>query len=807
MIFAAGCTQDQTLEGGSTPAETPDYDGKYAYMSFGISLSNNTSLTRSKTTGTDEDHGYSESSDGVEFGSIEEHDVRTAIIMIANINDGSYISHAEVTGIITGSGNESVGGKDTDNFAFSTIGKFKYSQIAALYNEDGKLKDEYAQDGVYVCVFCNPTGELLNRFAAGDFGENGRAWLDWTGTVEEEPTLPGYTPVITNSIWAPRSFLMTNAQPAFADLPKTIEAWDNYDQEHPYQMSDKNENGDPDNSEDYGATLGKTRGPIYVERAVARIDLKADYDHLKGLELVDDSDPWRYPILGGLSSSMHDGTTDTGGGEANSGTSYNFVDVKMTRLSLVNMSKDFYFIRRVSATGMPDGIRYNRPETTTNYVVDTDAETKQLEDGYRVDNASEGFNFPLFTTADKADNPAFSAEYAYNRQNWYSANIADVMSNGKYDNWNNGGSSPNDRYNIWRYVTENTIPQDISGGTSRQVAIQSTGVVFKALIMPGNDIDKTFEYHDSYASAATEAAASDEIRYIPEEVVNALIASRFHLPRQGSGDNESSLPLWTPEGSTKAEKEAKLDIATAKSTYSYNYPTLYMFQGSMYAGFKTVVEAAEQYDGIGGLMYSAVNRVLTRWWCNLDELADGGTATFVEKDDNFDPNETEGHWLNLNVEFYNKIVNGHEHGEPITPEVPIEDTPKRFKVDINERDSDFRNLLTHYSEANNFTLYDASYEEEDRGGEGWGYYCYYFWWLKHNDNGIDGRMGNMEFATVRNNVYKLSVKKVSRLGHSLNTGNDPDPIIPSTPDEEDKVYIEVDIKIVPWVVRKNEIEF
>ncbi len=68
-------------------------------------------------------------------------------------------------------------------------------------------------------------------------------------------------------------------------------------------------------------------------------------------------------------------------------------------------------------------------------------------------------------------------------------------------------------------------------------------------------------------------------------------------------------------------------------------------------------------------------------------------------------------------------------------------------------------------------------------------------------------MGPMEFAVVRNNVYKLSVDKISRLGHPRIPGNDPDKPTPGTPDESDEIYLDVTVDIVPWSVRINSIEF
>lgn len=103
---------------------------------------------------------------------------------------------------------------------------------------------------------------------------------------------------------------------------------------------------------------------------------------------------------------------------------------------------------------------------------------------------------------------------------------------------------------------------------------------------------------------------------------------------------------------------------------------------------------------------------------------------------------------------------------------------------------------------NGITLYQSS---EDDGK--WGYYCYYFYWNRHDNNDNAGVMGDMEFAVVRNNVYKLAVTKINRLGHPRLSENDPDPVDPKDPDETGDVYISVSVEVLPWVVRVNEIEF
>lgn len=96
------------------------------------------------------------------------------------------------------------------------------------------------------------------------------------------------------------------------------------------------------------------------------------------------------------------------------------------------------------------------------------------------------------------------------------------------------------------------------------------------------------------------------------------------------------------------------------------------------------------------------------------------------------------------------------------------------------------------------------------------YYNYYYYWNRHNDNLDPYTMGIMEFAVVRNNVYKLAVDKISRFGHPTppdpsnpdpDPEPDPDPVDPDDPDESVNYYFNVTVKVLPWTVRINNIEF
>lgn len=89
------------------------------------------------------------------------------------------------------------------------------------------------------------------------------------------------------------------------------------------------------------------------------------------------------------------------------------------------------------------------------------------------------------------------------------------------------------------------------------------------------------------------------------------------------------------------------------------------------------------------------------------------------------------------------------------------------------------------------------------------YYTYYYYWNRHFDNADNKGMGQMEFAVVRNNVYKLCVDTITGYGHPTPGGSDPDPdpVDPTDPDESGEYYFKVTAKVLPWVVRVNHIGF
>lgn len=77
------------------------------------------------------------------------------------------------------------------------------------------------------------------------------------------------------------------------------------------------------------------------------------------------------------------------------------------------------------------------------------------------------------------------------------------------------------------------------------------------------------------------------------------------------------------------------------------------------------------------------------------------------------------------------------------------------------------------------------------------YLCYYFAFNTHNEGSLASEIEPMEFATVRNNVYKLAVTNIKRFGTFTP---------PAEVDDWD-TYFTLSVMVRPWVVRINNLDF
>lgn len=136
----------------------------------------------------------------------------------------------------------------------------------------------------------------------------------------------------------------------------------------------------------------------------------------------------------------------------------------------------------------------------------------------------------------------------------------------------------------------------------------------------------------------------------------------------------------------------------------------------------------------------------------------------------------------------------------LTPELKNKLTYKGF---VNAQDQKLQVILNKTDNMSSITTDEIGPLAENygvsffRNGQ-----SYHKFWIRHNDNMADKKMGVMEFCIVRNNVYQLFVKGVRGLGDPLpyTPGKDK----PDTPDENNELTIDVTIYVKDWVKRINK---
>ena len=674
--MVASCSDDAPRSGAGQE-ELPADAG--VWFGMGVQLPADAG-SRSQTT---EGGG---STGGTEIGRSEENRIHRALVVFAD-KDNGFIAYTTASqgGISIGggetastSGNGSIT-PNADGVSASIIASLPASQLNTYYSQkagdDGILMDNQ----VKVYVFANYPLDLLEAFKAmGDEGVGSTDWTDWSCEVSERSSdnedLTDADNKNTAVLQVTSGLPMSNASVATAYIPKSIEDWLPFtDEEKPFEMSKVNTEGDKiDNS---FSSVNMTGGPVNLQRSVARFDFKD----------------------GSMNNfTYHVGIYGKGG---------NTLDVELIRMNLVNMSKQFYYLQRVSNNGHAsgDGFMLCGRDLPGNYVVDVAADLKCVHNtdatrtsgiGEKGEPYSKYYNF-CFGSGETADQ--WKIDLAA-RDQWYRATPSEVAGQGANMNDATG------EYKIWRYVTENTIP----GITQQKVAL-STGIVFEGMLR------KTAE------TPKDPADAIDENYYV-----------------DGDGNKVD-----------KGVAGARLD-----------HPILYMFDNVLYVKF-TAVLAAAHATAPGDVLNNAV----------------------------LIPNKGYAHSV---AEYYTAWQNaggGQEAGEQGYAQFM---EFKKAAVDAG---------ITIYQWATDEYM-GAGQTEPHKG-----YFCYYYYWNRHNDNGIPGVMGQMEFAVVRNNVYKISVDKIRRIGHPRRTENDPDPQTPDTPDEVSDVYLDVQVTTLPWVVRRNSVEF
>ena len=422
LIIAGACSQD-VLQPDDNGSKLPDIaEGDGVYMNVNIKMPGSGS-TRSYTD------SINSSNNGTEVGKDYENNISNVFLVLAKstpdtpATDNNFIAWGEITGsdVI----------KSTDGTQYTSTATISKSQLANYY---ASLDTADNSREVNVYVFCNPTLSLRKLLESNETATTKtNEWVNAVGEFDAHNST-------ADVIWIENSFLMSNSIVSTRTLPQTIEQWDAYtEQTNPFKLSGLNEDGS-DN-------LNNNRGPIPVERTAARLDFKdgsPNFDGKNGNNL--------YQVV------FQDDTT--------ADHKICYVNVKLNKMSLTNMNKKYYYLRRVSSEGLPSDATLLGPELpwfayingglvdlaqAGNYIVNPLAQEMM---GPITSGFSSYFNYPFFNSEGEIDEPTLT--------DWYTSETDNIV-----------GDNPKE-YHIWRYVTENTIP-----GISPQKNGQSTGIIFK----------------------------------------------------------------------------------------------------------------------------------------------------------------------------------------------------------------------------------------------------------------------------------------------------------------------------------------
>ncbi|MDE6545338.1 MAG: hypothetical protein K2L63_04515, partial [Paramuribaculum sp.] len=251
---------------------TPEESLDELYMSVKIQLPTSNG-SRSETT-----NPGNASNDGTEVGKDYENKVSKVLLVLADVDDNSFISYKTIDNI------------SQTNTNLVVTGTFNKS-VLVNYLEDKP------EGWVIVYAFCNYTDELEAHIAGRSRGDAKSLWAD------EQHTIKSAT---DESIWSKNNFLMANESMTKCSLPglAAINRGDYNDKNNPYPLTGN--------------------GAVRVQRSVARFDF------------MDGSD-------GDCTYTF-----------AQNDKQQTILQVKLTEMSLVNLSKSFYHLMRTSRNGLID---------------------------------------------------------------------------------------------------------------------------------------------------------------------------------------------------------------------------------------------------------------------------------------------------------------------------------------------------------------------------------------------------------------------------------------------------------------------
>ena len=221
--------------------------------------------------------------------------------------------------------------------------------------------------------------------------------------------------------------------------------------------------------------------------------------------------------------------------------------------------------------------------------------------------------------------------------------------------------------------------------------------------------------------------------------------------------------------------KAKFTPAEGSVTGTYDYEaggqTFFKYMGVLYATVEDMMDIFYQKED-----------VITTYFNT--EIADcktyGDVGKFVAELEETSPVDPSGY-----VTYLNDIVDGKASTETIAESDLTWSTYMKEKCGyVNDNGTVRLNHAGKIVTRNALKPYGVNTYENA--------VCYYTWLVKHANDGNDNVTGKMEYGIVRNNIYKLEVESVSKLGGD----------IPGEDDEDDNIIIRA--KVNDWILLKPE---
>lgn len=215
-------------------------------------------------------------------------------------------------------------------------------------------------------------------------------------------------------------------------------------------------------------------------------------------------------------------------------------------------------------------------------------------------------------------------------------------------------------------------------------------------------------------------------------------------------ENTTAADCAGPRYTTGVVFKAKFNPADGSIAHYTAGSTFFSLGGMLYASMQdmmAVVYGSRVFEGFDSNIQNMTDWAGVQDWAGTLLSDDpSGYVDFLENEcaahaDNMEEKLTESDKARLLWSAYMLSECGYSATKP---------AGGAWEVTINANDKDTRNALRQHGV--------RTYEDAQ---------CYYTWWVRHGNDGKADANGLMEYAIVRNNVYKLDVRSVYSIGGDI----------------------------------------